>query len=188
MALHVEAANSLAVSLGGFTSGTHHGFDDVTLTQTRIFSVSAEAVWAEVAENYANAHEWASVIESIEFEDAEGGSIGDVRACFIPGLGGATREVITRYDEDDLTYAYTIDEGMPPFVTANEAIWSAQPIDENTSEVTVTINFSTAPGVPPQVIAFARANFYFFAGLGIEDLKYYLENGEVHPREIASRS
>ncbi len=188
MALYTEAAASLADRFGGYASGMHAGFAEVTLTHTRIFDVSAEAVWAEVAENYANAHEWASTIQSIEFEDAGDGAIGDVRSCFIPGLGGSTREVITRYDEDTFTYAYTIEEGMPPFVVSNEAVWSVTPIDETSSEVNVTINFATAPDVPPPFIAFARSNFSFFAGLGIEDLKYFLENGEPHPREIASRS
>ncbi len=188
MALYTEAAASLAERFGGYSSGMHAGFADVTLTHTRIYNVSAEAVWAEVAENYAGAHEWSSAIASIEFEDAGDGKIGDVRACFIPGLGGATREVITRYDEDTFTYAYTIEEGMPPFVTTNEATWSATPIDDNTSEVTVTINFQTAPGVPPQAIAMARSQFYFFAGMGIDELKYFLENGQPHPREMATRS
>lgn len=187
-ALYLAAAQRLAERFGGYISGEHSGFAEVTLSHTRTFDVPATAVWTEVAENYANAHEWASVIQSIEFEDADAGAIGDVRSCFIPGLGGATREVITRYDEDSLTYAYTIEEGMPPFVTSNEAVWSVTPVDEDSSEVNVTITFSTAPGVPPGAIAFARSNFFFFAGLGIEDLRYFLENGEPHPREIASRS
>jgi len=185
LALYTNAAASLASEMGGYIAGTHKGFADVTLTHTRVFNVSAQEVWAEVAENYANAHEWSSVIESIEFEDTEG-KIGDVRACFIPGLGGATREIITRYDEDNFTYAYTIEEGMPPFVTTNEAVWSVAPIDENTSEVTVSIVFETAPGVPPQAVAFARSSFFMFAGFGIEDLKYFLENGEPYARQFPS--
>ena len=185
LALYTNAAANLAAELGGYIAGTHNGLADVTLTHTRVFNVPAEDVWAEVAENYANAHEWSSVIESIEFEDTDG-KVGDVRACFIPGLGGATREIITRYDEDNLTYAYTIEEGMPPFVTTNEAVWSVTPIDENSSEVTVSIVFETAPGVPPQAVAFARTNFFMFAGFGIEDLKYFLENGEPYARQFPS--
>ncbi len=185
MALYTEAAASLTERFGGFSSGMHAGFADVTLTHTRVFNVSAQEVWAEVAENYAGADEWSSVIESIEFEDTDG-KVGDVRACFIPGLGGATREVITRYDEDNLTYAYTIEAGMPPFVTSNEAMWSVAPIDENSSEVTVSIAFTTAPGVPPQAVAFARTSFFMFAGFGIDDLKYFLENGEPYARQFPS--
>jgi len=185
LALYTNAAASLASEMGGYISGTHTGFADVILTHTRVINVPAQEVWAEVAENYANAHEWSSVIESIEFEDTEG-KIGDVRACFIPGLGGATREIITRYDEDNFTYAYTIEAGMPPFVTSNEAVWSVAPIDENSSEVTVSIAFTTAPNVPPQAVAFARTSFYTFAGFGIEDLKYFLENGEPYARQFPS--
>ncbi len=185
LALYRKAAASLASEMGGYITGTHSGIADVTLTHTRVFNVSAQEVWAEVAENYANAHEWSSVIESIEFEDTDG-KVGDVRACFIPGLGGATREIITRYNEDNLTYAYTIEAGMPPFVTTNEAVWSVAPIDENTSEVTVSIVFETASGVPPQAVAFARTSFYTFAGFGIDDLKYFLENGEPYARQFPS--
>lgn len=183
MALYTEAAASLTDRFGGYSSGMHSGIADVTLTQTRVFNVSAQEVWAEVAENYAAAHEWSSTIASIEFEDTDG-KIGDVRSCFIPGLGGSTREIITRYDEDNLTYAYTIEEGMPPFVTSNEAVWSVAPIDENTSEVTISIVFETAPGVPPLAIAFARTNFFMFAGFGIDDLKYFLENGAPYARQF----
>ncbi|WP_299774884.1 SRPBCC family protein [uncultured Tateyamaria sp.] len=185
MALYTEAAASLTDRFGGYSSGMHSGIADVTLTHTRMFNVSAQAVWAEVAENYAGAHEWSSVIESIEFEDTDG-KVGDVRACFIPGLGGATREIITRYDEDNLTYAYTIEAGMPPFVTTNEAEWSVKPIDEDSSEVTVSIVFESAPGVPPQAVAFARTSFFMFAGFGIDDLKYFLENGEPYARQFPS--
>ena len=185
MTLYTEAAASLTDRFGGYSSGMHSGIADVTLTHTRVFNVSAQEVWAEVAENYAGAHEWSSVIESIEFEDTDG-KIVDVRACFIPGLGGATREIITRYDENNLTYAYTIEAGMPPFVTTNEAEWSVKPIDEDSSEVTVSIVFETAPGVPPQAVAFARTSFFMFAGFGIDDLKYFLENGTPYARQFPS--
>jgi hypothetical protein len=185
MALYTAAATSLTDRFGGYSSGMHSGIADVTLTHTRVFNVSAQAVWAEVAENYANAHEWSSTIASIEFEDTDG-KIGDVRSCFIPGLGGSTREIITRYDEDNLTYAYTIEQGMPPFVTTNEAEWSVKAIDDNSSEVTVTIDFATAPGVPPQAVAFARTSFFMFAGFGIDDLKYFLENGAPYARQFPS--
>ena len=60
------------------------------------------------------------------------------------------------------------------------------PIDENSSEVTISIVFETAPGVPPQAVAFARSSFFMFAGFGIEDLKYFLENGEPYARQFPS--
>jgi len=182
-----QAMTALTEKFGGYISGSNDGFAKATIQQTRIINTSAEAVWAEVADNYANVHEWSSFIAKVEIEDGEG-VVGDVRVCFIPALGGATREIVTRYDEDAGIFAYTVEQGLPPFVVGNEAVWSVKPIDADSAEVSVTITMDVAPGVPPQAVGFTRSSFFGAAGIGIDELKFFVEEGQPHPREIASRS
>ncbi|MDJ0712514.1 MAG: SRPBCC family protein [Woeseiaceae bacterium] len=179
---------ALTATFGGYAShGSNQGFDPVVVRQSRIVNASQAAVWEVVAEGFADAHVWSSSIAEITITDTNGDQVvGDQRACFIPAFNGETRETITQYDEDAGLFAYSVDQGLPPFVTYGEAVWSLTAIDRNTTQVTVEITAKTAPGVPPQAIAFFRGGMAQLVGVSVDEAKYFIERGRAHPRKIAA--
>ncbi len=191
----VEMANSLAAAFerltdkfgGQATHGGNDGFDPATIRHSRIFNVDKNAAWQEIAVNFGQAHVWSSAIGSITVTKAgAAGELGDQRACFIPAFNGETKETIIQFDEDSGVFAYSVDQGLPPFVTYGAATWTMTELDRGRTLVTVEIKMDTAPGVPPQAIAFARAGMTQLVGSSIDEVKYYLERGTVHPRKIAA--
>ncbi|MEO0422581.1 MAG: SRPBCC family protein [Pseudomonadota bacterium] len=182
------ALAKLSAKYGGFADhGSNSGFNPAIVRQTRILKASKADVWAVVADGFGDAHVWSSNIGEITVTDRNGDTIvGDQRACFIPAFNGETKETITQYDEEEGLFAYSIDQGMPPFVTYGEAVWLVNEIDRNTTQVTVEITAATAAGVPPQAIAFFRSAMTQQVGFAVDDAKYFIENDAVHPRKTAA--
>ncbi len=184
------ALAALTTKHGGYEDhGSNEGFNPVVVRQSRIVDASRGEVWAVLAEGFAEAHIWSSSIASITVTDNNGDQIvGDQRACFIPAFNGETKETITQYDEEAGIFAYSVDQGLPPFVTDGEATWTLVSIDRNTTRVTVEIEANTAPGAPPQAIAFFRGGMSQLVGASIDEAKYFIEQDEPHPRKIAALS
>ncbi len=185
-----SAFAALTAKHGGYARhGSNEGFNPVVVRQSRIVNASQSDVWAVVAEGFADAHLWSSSISKITVTDTNGEQVvGDQRACFIPAFNGETKETITQYDEDAGVFAYSVDQGLPPFVTYGEATWSLSPIDRNTTQVTVEIKADTAPGVPPQAIAFFRGGMWQLVGASVDEAKYYIERDKAHPRKLVALS
>ena len=183
-----SAFATLTAKHGGYSRhGANEGFNPVIVRQSRIINASQAEVWGVVAEGFADAHLWASSIAKITITDTNGEQVvGDQRACFIPAFNGETKETVTQYDEDAGVFAYSVDQGLPPFVTYGEATWSLSSIDPNTTEVTVEIKADTAPGVPPQAIAFFRGGMWQLVGASVDEAKYYIEQDKAHPRKLAA--
>ncbi|MEM7705289.1 MAG: SRPBCC family protein [Pseudomonadota bacterium] len=183
-----DALVKLSAKHGGYADhGSNSGFNPAIVRQTRILKASKADVWAVVADGFGDAHVWSSNIGKITVTDRNGDKIvGDQRACFIPSFNGETKETITQYDEDKGVFAYSIDQGMPPFVTYGEAVWLVNEIDSDTTQITVEITAATAPGVPPQAIAFFRGAMTQQVVVAVDDAKYFIENDAVHPRKTAA--
>jgi len=178
----------LSAKHGGYADhGSNRGFNPAVVRQTRTLRASKAEVWTVVADGFGDAHIWSSNIGKITVTDHNGDKIvGDQRACFIPAFNGETKETITQYDEGKGVFAYSIDQGMPPFVTYGEAVWLVDEIDRHTTRVTVEVKAETAPGVPPQAIAFFRGAMTQQVGFAVDDAKYFIEKGAVHPRKTAA--
>ncbi|MEO1118424.1 MAG: SRPBCC family protein [Pseudomonadota bacterium] len=183
-----SALATLTAKLGGYAShGGNEGFSPVLVRQSRIVNASKGEVWKVVAEGFADAHVWSSSIAKITITDNNGDQVvGDQRACFIPAFNGETKETVTQYDEDAGIFAYSVDQGLPPFVTYGEAVWSLSAIDRSTTKVTVEIKAETAVGVPQQAIAFFRGGMAQLVGVSVDEAKYFIERGRAHPRKIAA--
>ncbi|MEO1028747.1 MAG: SRPBCC family protein [Pseudomonadota bacterium] len=183
-----SAMANLTGNFGGFAShGGDEGFGPAIMVQSRLVEAPMNEVWALMAEGYGDAHLWSSGIGSINLTKSEDGNrIGEKRACFIPAFNGEVKETIIQYDEEEGFFAYSIDQGLPPFATYGATTWSMSLVDEETTLLTVKIELDIADGVPPQAVAFARTNFSAGMRIAIDDAKFFLERGEVHPRKAAA--
>ncbi len=142
----------------------------------------SEKLWHILADNYQNVGEWATIIpESSARKDEAGELIG--RTC--SSTYGDVQEVITSWDQENMSYSYEAD-GLPSMFKSGKNLWKVIPINSDRSLVKMSLKMemSALPG--------------FFMGWMIkskmgkdleglmEDLKYYAENDSPHPKKLKS--
>lgn len=174
---------------GGQLLGHASGTDLVTIFTTRVAEAPRDAVWKVAAEDFENVAEWASVISTATFlgDDARSGLLGGTRECFIPAFGSSVKEKVVVYDEHMGEFAYEVLQGMPPFVEQGVNTWNVEAIDENRTRVSTTTTMRIAPGTPGLPIGLAKANFAQVLTISLDEFVHFVETGEPHPRELASR-
>ena len=151
-------------------------------------NASANTVWRLLAHDFANIGEWASAIpSSIANTDVpvpEGAEVGG-RVCStaVPGFRDV-EESLTSYDEQSKRFAYQATAGRPWFLKHAENHWSVRSLGPHTSmvETCAEIALNTFPGV-----FLAPLLKYQMGRIGaqtLEELKYYVEQDQPHPRKM----
>ncbi|MEL6150237.1 MAG: SRPBCC family protein [Chloroflexota bacterium] len=156
------------------------------LSSTVVINAPAEKVWQVVAHDFAKIGEWASGVEksviNVEAATPEGATVGG-RVCSVPGFG-QIRETFTEYDEAGKTFTYEA-TGMPFFVTSAHNGWAVQAIDANTSRVSFNLEMNVLPLVGTLMAIPMKMQLTKLLDEATEELKYYVEIGEIHPRKQA---
>ena len=186
----VAILDGIVAEFGGRLLGEAAGTSLVTILATRVVDAPREAVWQVVAEDFADVAEWASVISEATFAGGDqdpSGLLGGQRQCFIPAFGSSVKERVVAYDETSGEFAYEVVEGMPPFVTKGYNTWTIEAIDADTTRASATTTMRIAPGTPGSPVGAAKANFAHVLSISLDELVHFVETGEPHPRELASR-
>lgn len=154
------------------------------LSKEIVVHTSADRAWQIVAHDFARIGEWASgVAKSVPNKDAivlDGATVGG-RVCSVPGFGNI-HETFTAYDEHGKTFTYEA-TGMPFFVKGAFNSWKIEAIDENTSRVSFSVDMHLVPVIGGVMGIPMRMQLDKLLREAVEELKYYAETGEVHPRK-----
>ncbi|NKB54655.1 MAG: hypothetical protein GKR97_21060 [Rhizobiaceae bacterium] len=119
-------------------------------------SASAEKLWNILADDFTEVSKWVdSVISSGPNPAAPNGLNGSRhggRVCEVQGIG-KTEEILTAYDAENRSLSYSVEAAnFPGFLEKIENTWRVQQIDENNSNVTVSLEISVSgdgePGSP----------------------------------------
>lgn len=154
----------------------------MTLNHETIIRKPIQEVWEVLGGQFAEAHRWASGLHHSEgFGQRGRQAICDERACDINGMGWV-REKVIEFDPQSHVLAYDVIGGFPFFVKSGKNRWQL-----------------VAEGVQTRVIMKAEIETQGIVGmlmrpmLGMQmgqllrittdDLKYFLEEGQVHPRK-----
>jgi hypothetical protein len=148
----------------------------------------ASTVWRILAHDFANIGQWASAIPSskanIDVPVLEGAEVGG-RICStaVPGFRDV-EESLTSYDEQSKRFAYPATTGRPWSLKHAENHWSVRSLGSLTSlvETRAEIALNTFPG-----IFLAPLLKYQMGRIGaqtLEELKYYVEHDQPHPRKM----
>ena len=144
----------------------------------------ADQVWKVVAHEFAQIGEWASAVAESEVNTnaivPEGATVGG-RVCQVPGFG-EVHENFTAYDEAGKTYSFKIN-GLPFFVTSAHNSWVVKAIDASTTEVSFQGEVKMMPVIGSVMRIPLRMQLSTRLQNAVEELKYYVETGEVHPRK-----
>jgi hypothetical protein len=130
--------------------------------------------------------EWASTVAHSEVktdaEVPEGAEVGG-RVCRVPGMG-EVHECLTAYDELNKTFSYEI-QGLPFIVMAASNNWSVATIDGDRSRVSMEIFARVLPVIGWLMIIPVKLQLNKMTQVLLEDLKHFVETGDVHPRKKA---
>jgi hypothetical protein len=151
-------------------------------------NASAAEVWHVIAHQFAAIGQWASSIPtSYAAPDAPppvGAEVG-ARVC-ATGVRGFkdVREQFISYDEEAMRFAYEATAGLPWIVRHAENTWQVRPLDESQCQVEAqaVVDLRTFPGL---ILApLLRIHMNRLGRQTFEELKYYVEQRQPHPRKM----
>ena len=148
-------------------------------------NVPADHVWQIVAHEFAKVGEWASAIAAskvnVNATVPDGAQVGG-RVCVVPGFNDI-RETFTAYDEANKTFTYAA-AGLPFFITSAHNSWVVRAIDANTTHVSFRGDVKLLPVLGWVLSIPFRLRLNRILQNTIEELKYYVETGNAHPRKL----
>ena len=141
---------------------------------------SAAEVWALIGDRFGDTGLWTSQLDSSHMvgEVDEGGH----RVCKI-GTKTLT-ENLTLFDPQNLVLEYDLIEGRPPIISTASNRWSVTALGPNRSRVTMRPDTKLkwwAGFLGPLI----RSVTGKILAKVLEELKFWVETGEVHPRKKA---
>ena len=148
-----------------------------------------EKVWEVLAEDFAGIGKWSSgVAHSQGFGEPIGDSPFRIRACEITAVGfDDTKEEILEFDKEAYLLRYSLFEGLPGFVKKAENTWKLEERADGTHVKGTTEMY--ASGILGATLKgmMKGATRKALQSMG-EELKYYLEKGQVHPNKLAAQN
>lgn len=145
-------------------------------------NASAETLWKIIGTDYDKVGEWTSEVPSSRPNPDL--PVGEGRVCSTAGFGDA-KETLTQFDENKRKLAYTAEvEKMPFFVKEVSNNWWVESKGANRSLVHMHITGSLMPVFKQIMSGPMSKQMGKTADTMLEELKYYAETGEIHPRKL----
>lgn len=163
------------------------------LTFPAVMTIDAPAatVWRVIAHEFAEIGKWATAIpSSTPLDDFPAPTTAPVggRACSaaVPGFR-TVHEQFTEYDEANMRFRYRAVAGLPTLIRQAENIWSVQPLTADSTRIEIcselelnrVVGWCLGPILQWQINRIGKAT--------LEELKYFIEEGQPHPRKVRSR-
>jgi uncharacterized protein YndB with AHSA1/START domain len=154
-------------------------------------SAPAEKVWRVLAHEFDTIGQWTSAIPASQAVSdlltPTGAQVGG-RVCATAVRGFAdVQETFTYYDEPSMRFAYQATEGRPWFLKHAENHWAVHSLGPHTSlvEVQAEIDMGLFPGL--FLAPLLKLHMGRVGAQSLEELKYYVERDQVHPRKLKAR-
>lgn len=157
---------------------------------TITINAPAERVWHIVAHEFANIGTWATAIPNssglADLPVPENAHVGG-RACqaAIPGFS-TVHERFTYYDEANMRFGYAAIAGLPGFMQRAENNWSVRALTPEQSEVQIRGEMELYDPWGWFLGPLLQMQMGRTGKRTIEELKYYIETGQPHPRKVRS--
>ncbi|MBL4694833.1 SRPBCC family protein [Candidatus Gracilibacteria bacterium] len=145
----------------------------------------AKKVWEVLGQDFANVSKWATLVANSEV-NTEAAVVNDspVGGRLCNTSIGKISEEFTAYDDKDMSFSFKgviTSKLFSSLISSNKVT----AIDENTSEVTATPHIElTFLGM--LMYPLIRLQLGGAVSGGLEDLKYYIENGTPSPSKLAA--
>ena len=151
-------------------------------------NAAANTVWRTLAHDFANIGQWASAIPSssanADLPVPEGAEVGGRVCSTAVPVFGDVEESLTSYDEQSMRFAYQATKGRPWFLKHAENYWSVRALGPHTTlvETRAEIAINTFPGF--FLVPLLNYQMSRIGARTLEELKYYVEHDQPHPRKM----
>ncbi len=121
--------------------------NNLTIRTTVNINASAANAWRLLGEGFGDWATWAPGIEASTLQGplAE----GVLRINETPSLGTVTQKVV-RFEPDEHTLAYDMQEGLPPFLSSLRNDWEIEALDDGRCRVIGVAQFGIADAAAPK--------------------------------------
>ena len=147
-----------------------------------------EEVWEVLGQQFAQVSDWASIF----FQSEAGGEARfegiDYSYRKVVTPAGANTQLLETFDTANHRLSYRLSEGAPEIAKAAYATWSCKA--DASGETIASFDFTLEPKMELDEAMATKMEMGLrkSALLLGEELKHYLETGEVHPNKVAQRS
>ena len=161
----------------------------IKLTQeSETINVSAEQLWAIVGPGFGDAYKWATTVDHSttsgepEFE----GASCSARACELSANGfDKIEEKITKYNVNEMSFAYDVTVGMPSFVNSASNDWTVVRVGPNQSKLVMKADFQVKGLMGTLMKGMMEKKMNKLLGVVLNDLKVYAETGNPSKSKLA---
>lgn len=159
----------------------------MNISKKLIINTPIEKVWETLAENYTDVDKWASAVSqsSPRMGKAVEGAPCYGRLCET-SLGPFT-EALVAYDKTNHSFSYiATGDKMPFFIKQLKANWKLDKLSP--TKTATSMSFDCDISFPFNLLMGWMMKMQFNKAISqtIEDLQFFLETGELHPRKLAS--
>lgn len=160
---------------------------NINVKKELVINKDINAIWEVMGDQYTQVHLW-----STNFKDSKAG--GNPK---LPGLDylhritqterGETMQELDEFDTDNYTLSYHISKGAPEIAKTAIGIWSLVPFEPSKTKVIIEFKLETNGFKGLLLSSIIKLKLGKSAMEIAEELKFYVENGNPHPRKIESQ-
>ena len=143
-----------------------------------------DEVWEVVGKQFSEVHLWSS-----NFKDSKPGGTKEFDAIDYSYRAtitdrGETIQLLDVFDSNNYRLVYHITKGMPGIAKAANGEWSLKPVKKNQSTVVIEFEMEVKNILGYLLSPIIKLKIGKAAEEISEELKYYMENGKAHPRNM----
>lgn len=148
-----------------------------------VIKKSANEVWKVMGNGFAEIHLWASFFKDSKPSGASKFAGIDFSARDTIVEGGKNTHTLDVFDSENHVLSYTVTAGAPPFADKAEARWALETLDDSSCKASILVNMELKEMVPAEKAAEVSKWLSQSADNMLEEMKHYLETGNLHPRK-----
>ena len=143
-----------------------------------------EKAWKSLGLEFADAYKWASAVShSAGMGNGINGAPCSERRCEIQTMGKVKEKLIEFSNEKHLL-SYDVYEGMPSMVKRATNTWQLTPAGQGTSNLKMLMEIQLGGLMGIIMMPMMKMMMSKMANEVVEEFKFYVENGQPHPRKI----
>ena len=149
-----------------------------------IIEKSVKDAWEVMGNGFTQIHLWASFFKDSKSAGESKFDGIDFSARDVIVEGGENTHTLDVFDAENHVLAYTVTAGAPAFANKAEAVWALESFDENSCKASISVNMELKDMVPVGKASEVSTWLTQSADNMLEEMKYYLETGNLHERKI----
>ena len=148
---------------------------------------SIEDVWEVLGNQFGEISIWSSLIsESKVYGDSKLAGLNFSKRETNTSQGITVQEM-TSFNPEQYTLSYKALSGTPSFIKSTNAKWFLSKLNEGSTQLNINIDIQTKGILGFILSPIVKIKLGKLGDDLVDDLKYFLENGNPHPRKVVAK-